>query len=184
MTDAARPERGESGLRRLRRWLGNLRRGVPPEIIRRAGPGFYCGHASWFRPDESIEIGPNVYIGHHAHIASPCVIGPDVMLASYVSLIGGDHRFDQPGVLLRKSGRGTMRPIIIEGDAWVGHGAILLGGTYIGRGAIIAAGSLVRDVVPPCEIWGGVPARRLKSRFATAEETEQHLAFLRARYGG
>ncbi|MBK8004896.1 MAG: acyltransferase [Gemmatimonadetes bacterium] len=155
---------------------------MPLGILRRAGPGFYCGHAAWFRPGEAITIGPHVYIGHHAHIAAPCEIGPDVMLASYVALIGGDHRFDQPGVLMRASGRSELRPVIIEGDAWIGHGVTLLGGARVGRGAIVAAGSVVTGSVPACEIWGGIPARRLKTRFPTPEETEQHLAFLRSRY--
>ncbi|MBM4304528.1 MAG: maltose acetyltransferase [Deltaproteobacteria bacterium] len=34
----------------------------------------------------------------------------------------------------------------------------------IGQGAIIAAGSVVNKSVPPFEVWGGVPAQKLKDR--------------------
>ncbi|MBK9065316.1 MAG: acyltransferase [Gemmatimonadetes bacterium] len=183
-TPAARAPRATPGWRRLRTWLGNLWRGVPLAVLRRAGPGLYVGPFPWFRPGEDIRLGRNVYIGSHLHLSAPCEIRDDVLLASYVSLVGGDHRFDQPGVLLRESGRGTMQRIVVAEDAWVGHGAILLGGVTIGRGAIVAAGSVVTSDVPPCEIWGGVPARRLKSRFDSADATARHLEFLRGRHGG
>lgn len=123
-------------------------------------------------------------MGNHVHIASPCEIRDDVMLASYVALIGGDHKFDVPGVLLRAGGREALHPIVIEEDAWIGHGALLLGGVRIGRGAIVAAGSVVTTDVPACMIWAGVPAKTLKPRFRSSEDTARHLAFLAERYGG
>ncbi len=51
----------------------------------------------------------------------------------------------------------------LDDNVWVGALCVLLPGTRIGSGSVIAAGSLVRGVVPPREIWGGWPARRLKS---------------------
>jgi acetyltransferase-like isoleucine patch superfamily enzyme len=156
---------------------------VPLEVIRAAGSGFYCGPGGFFRPHEAIRIGRNVFIGSCAHIAAPCDIRDDVMLASYVAVVGGDHRFDEVGVLLRLGGRGNMPLVVIEEDAWVGHGAILLAGTRIGRGAIVAAGSVVTSEVPPCEIWGGIPARCLKPRFAAESDMQRHLAYLVTRYG-
>lgn len=171
----------------LRRWRTRLAcrwHGVPASVLQQAGSGFYCGCQAFFRPNESIRIGANVFMGNHVHIASPCEIRDDVMLASYVALVGGDHKFDVPGILLRSAGRETLRPIVIEEDAWIGHGAVLLGGVRIGRGAIVAAGSVVTTDVPPCMIWGGVPARLLKPRFSTPDGVTRHLAFLAERYGG
>ena len=40
-----------------------------------------------------------------------------------------------------------------------------LDGAVVGNGAIVAAGAVVlqRTQIPPYEIWGGIPARRLKA---------------------
>lgn len=53
-------------------------------------------------------------------------------------------------------------------DTWIGHGAIVLPGRRIGTGAVVGAGSVVTRDVPPYEIWGGNPARRIRSRFDPA----------------
>ena len=51
-------------------------------------------------------------------------------------------------------------------DVWVGHGAVILPGVSIGNGAVIGANAVVTHNVDPYEIMAGVPARRLKRRFA------------------
>jgi len=159
-----------------------LANGVPWNVVRNAGTGFRCGPGSHFRPRERILIGRNVFIGRFAHIAAPCIIKDDVMLASFVSFIGGDHRYDVTGLLLSKSGRGSMEPIVVEEEAWIGHGSIVLAGVTIGRGAIVAAGSVVTKNVEPCTIWGSPPARFVKQRFPDSADKARHLQFLDERY--
>lgn len=158
-------------------------RGVPIEVLRRTGPRFTCGPGAFFRPGEDIQIGANVFFGRNIHISAPCIIKSDVLLASYVALVGGDHSFDRPGKLINQQGRGDIKPIIIEEDAWVGHGSIILTGVRIGRGAIIAGGSVITKDIPPCTIWGSPPGRYIRDRFPSAEEQQQHLSFLEERYG-
>ena len=34
----------------------------------------------------------------------------------------------------------------------------------IGNGAVVAAGAVVTKDIPPYEVWGGVPARKIKDR--------------------
>ena len=53
-----------------------------------------------------------------------------------------------------------------------------MSGVTIGRGSIVAAGAVVTKSIPPCEIWGGNPAAKLKDRFADPARKEAHLAFL------
>jgi len=157
-------------------------KGVPLTLVKSAGTNFYCGKRAHFRRGERIEIGNNVFMGNSVHIACPCIIRDDVMIASYVSIVGGDHRFDQPAVLMNSSGRSNPKTIIIEEDVWIGHGSIIMNGVTIGRGAIVAAGSVVTKSIPPCTIWGSNPAKFLRDRFKNDSEKELHLNFLNDKY--
>ena len=66
----------------------------------------------------------------------------------------------------------------VEDDVWIGAAAIIMSGVKIGKGSIVAAGSVVTKDIPPCEIWGGNPARFIRNRFSDESNTREHLAFL------
>jgi carbonic anhydrase/acetyltransferase-like protein (isoleucine patch superfamily) len=53
----------------------------------------------------------------------------------------------------------------IEDEALIGMGATLMQGSKVERGSMVAAGAVVAPgtVVPASEIWGGNPARHLRS---------------------
>lgn len=53
----------------------------------------------------------------------------------------------------------------IGNDVWIGARAVILGGVTIGDGAIVAAGSVVTKDVGAFDIVGGIPAKRIRSRF-------------------
>lgn len=53
-------------------------------------------------------------------------------------------------------------PVIIEDYVFVGARCIIGKGVRIGEKSIIAAGSVVVKDVPPCQLWGGNPARFIK----------------------
>lgn len=55
--------------------------------------------------------------------------------------------------------------IVIENDVWIGYEAIIMAGVHIGNGAIIGTRAVVTKDVPPYAIVGGVPARKIRSRF-------------------
>ena len=48
----------------------------------------------------------------------------------------------------------------------------ILSGIIIGDGAIIACGAVVTKNIPPYEIWGGVPAKKIKNRFDPTLQTK------------
>jgi len=56
--------------------------------------------------------------------------------------------------------------ILIKNDVWIGADVKILEGVTIGNGAIVAAGSIVVKDVPDFEIWGGVPAKKIRDRFS------------------
>lgn len=53
-----------------------------------------------------------------------------------------------------------------------------MAGCTIGDGAIVAAGAVVTKDVPPFEIHGGVPAKKIDDRFRTEEEINLHRKML------
>lgn len=143
----------------------------------RAGYDFNCGPDTFIKPG-CVSIGDYCYIGRNCYLDSQITMGNFVMLASYVAIVGGDHRYDLPGMPIIFSGRDVNRPVIIGDDAWVGHGALIMHGVEIGEGAIIAAGSLVTKDVPPYTIVAGRPATVLRDRFADSETRERHAEVL------
>jgi phosphonate metabolism protein (transferase hexapeptide repeat family) len=57
--------------------------------------------------------------------------------------------------------------VTIGHDVWIGHGAVILPGVEVGTGAVVGAGAVVSKPVAPYDIVAGVPARKLRARFAS-----------------
>lgn len=126
--------------------------------------GFYCGKGCFLSRKNAISIGDNFYMGNNCHIAADCEIGNDVLFASFVSIVGGDHRIDDIDCIIRLSGRDTFRRVVIEDNVWIGHGSIIMQGVTIRSGAVVAAGSVVTKDVGQNSIVGGNPARLIRMR--------------------
>ena len=52
--------------------------------------------------------------------------------------------------------------VVINDDAWIRVGAIILPGVTVGKGAIVAAGAVVTKDVPDFTVVGGVPAKFIR----------------------
>ncbi|MBK7046992.1 MAG: acyltransferase [bacterium] len=114
----------------------------------------------------NVVIGKFVYVGEDLLITElletrePMVhIGDRVAIAQRVTLITASdpnwsRLYDHVSIV-----RG---PVIIEEDAWIGAGVIILPNVTIGRGAIVAAGAVVTTSVPDLTVVGGVPAKFIK----------------------
>jgi virginiamycin A acetyltransferase len=55
---------------------------------------------------------------------------------------------------------------LIGNDVWIGSHSVVLRNLEVGHGAVIGAGSVVTRDVMPYEIVAGVPAKRIRFRFA------------------
>jgi acetyltransferase-like isoleucine patch superfamily enzyme len=86
-----------------------------------------------------------------SHIASGCA------LYSY------DHGI-LPNMLIGKQPLQSKGRILIDDDAWLGFGVIVLSGVRIGKGAVVGAGSVVTRDIPDGAIAVGSPARVIKMR--------------------
>lgn len=102
---------------------------------------------------DSIRIGQRVVVSYNATIADSDFHPRDPELRKQDAMANApqgnrDHR---PTV--------EAKPVVIEDDAWIGIGAIILKGVRIGRGARIGAGAVVTKDVPPGAVVIGNPAR-------------------------
>lgn len=135
--------------------------------IDKIGKGFVTGFGIKKSKKNHVIIGNNVYIGHRVYLACDLDIGNDVLIASNVAFVGGDHRFNIKGKKIKESGRDIFVKIVIENDVWIGHGAIILKNLKIGKGSIIGAGSVLTKDVEPYSIYAGNPAKFIRKRFST-----------------
>lgn len=154
-------------IKKIRRLaLGTLRLARLRLVNRRfrAGSNFFCAAGCRTCPGRTITIGDNFYMGYYCHLMANAVIGDDVLFASEVALVGGDHRFDNISVPMRASGLDELKTVHIADNVWIGHRAIIMHGISIGTGAVVAAGSVVTKDVPPNAIVAGNPAKLVRYR--------------------
>jgi acetyltransferase-like isoleucine patch superfamily enzyme len=119
-----------------------------------------------YRPGPAMRFGDGVFIGRGCefNIRRGLVVGANGLIASGCRFIDHDHGFADRTVPMNRQADGAELPIEIGEDVWIGANAVVLKGVTIGRGAIIAAGSVLTRSVGAHEIWGGVPARKLRDR--------------------
>jgi acetyltransferase-like isoleucine patch superfamily enzyme len=90
-------------------------------------------------------------------------IGENSGVGQHNVLVAANHQL-RPGELHLASPWDEERTgVDIGRNVWVAAGCILLPGCVIGDNSVIAAGSVVRGTVPSGEVWGGVPARKIKT---------------------
>ncbi|WHI52436.1 CatB-related O-acetyltransferase [Microbulbifer sp. MLAF003] len=148
-------------------------------LLKRKFYGLKHVHSTFFMAGKG-RVSRDFVAAEYSFISDGCRICPKVSIGRYtmfgpnVTITGGDHRFDIPGTPMIFSGRPKPKQTIIEDDVWVGYGSVIMSGVRVGRGAIIAANSVVTKDVPPYEIYGGVPAKKIKDRFSSVEDINIH----------
>lgn len=87
-----------------------------------------------------IEIGDDVFTGHHVYITD------------------ANHGYDDPMLPIGHQ-FAPSRPVRIGAGSWLGHGAIILPGVTIGAHVVVGAGSVVTSDLPDSSVAVGNPAR-------------------------
>jgi acetyltransferase-like isoleucine patch superfamily enzyme len=110
-------------------------------------------------------IGKDVYIADDLIIVEELAdrgnltIGDRVSIAPRVTLVTSSHPNHSRTRAFAPVSQG---PIVIEDDAWLGAGCVILPGVRIGRGAVVGANSVVAADVPPLHVVAGQPARMVR----------------------
>jgi acetyltransferase-like isoleucine patch superfamily enzyme len=132
------------------------------------GDWCFIGGGSRIWSAESIVIGNRVLISHNVNIFDSLThpIDPVRRHQHYREILttGHPHAIDLGEI-----------PVVIEDDAWIGAGAMVLRGTRIGARSIVGAGSVVTRTVPSDVIVAGNPAHLVRpitetDRNAVAED--------------
>jgi acetyltransferase-like isoleucine patch superfamily enzyme len=124
----------------------------------------YFKHDGIYTSGKSIIIGNNCFIGAGTefNIKQQVTIADNCLIASGCKFV--DHNHGTKKGELMNGQLCPMAPIVVEEDVWIGANAVILMGVVIGKGAIVAAGAVVNKSIPPCEIWGGIPAKKIGER--------------------
>jgi acetyltransferase-like isoleucine patch superfamily enzyme len=119
-------------------------------------------------------VGKNgcLLIGDNVGITSTVIVCQNhISIGNNVKIGGGslifDTNFHSTDSLVRATKDDLQNvitsPVHIEENAFIGTRCIICKGVTIGANAIIAAGSVVVKSVPCNEVWGGNPAKFLKT---------------------
>ena len=122
------------------------------------------GRDAIIQPPFHCSYGRNIYIGEHVFLNAMCAIldanevriGQHVMIGPNVQIYTSAHDLKAEA---RIQGWEVAKPIVIEDNAWLGGGAILLPGVRVGRNAVVGAGAVVTRDVPADTVVAGNPAR-------------------------
>lgn len=132
----------------------------------------------------SVIVGADTHIQPHCQLSaykSPIQIGCRVLIAPNCAFYPYDHSIT-PFELIRKQPLKTKGGIIIDDDAWLGFGVIVLDGVRIGKGAVVGAGAVVTHDVPNGAIAVGVPARVVKMRSDLANKISENRDEAKVKY--
>ncbi|MCS5422121.1 MULTISPECIES: acyltransferase [Psychrilyobacter] len=121
------------------------------------------GRQNWGTEPWMITLGNNVYITNNVSFLTHD--GGTLILRQYV-----------PDLELSS-------PIAVGDDVYIGINSVILPGVSIGNNVIVAAGSVVTRDIPDNSVYGGVPAKFIKTvdeYFEKAKKNSLHLGHLSA----
>lgn len=126
---------------------------VGQSIIR---PPFHCEFG------KTISIGSDTFINMNVVMldGAPITIGNNVLIGPSVQLYTASHSLDH---LSRRKWETYCLPITIEDDVWIGGNSVINQGVTIGARSVIAANSVVNSDVPPDCLYGGTPAKLIRT---------------------
>lgn len=127
-------------------------------------------HMIYFKYDGIWSKGPSIVIEDEVFIGFGCEfnINYGIKISKHSNIASGckfiDHNHGTKTGLLIGPQPSIKGKIVIGKDVWLGCNVVVLKGVTIGDGAVVAAGAVVNTSIPSNEIWGGIPAKFIKTR--------------------
>lgn len=114
-------------------------------------------------PGSILNIGKNVAFSNNVSIVATeeIIIGDNSLIGDFCLIMDSDFHEIDP--ILRRSGTGIRKPVVIGRNVWLGSRVVVQKGVTIGENCVIAAQSVVARDIPPNSIAGGNPAKVLRS---------------------
>ncbi|MFM8266479.1 MAG: acyltransferase [Ilumatobacteraceae bacterium] len=129
---------------------------IGPDVTLSAGmvPGQEC------LSDPVVRIGDRCLIGKGSGIVGhfSIEIGDDVWTGHHVYITDQNHGYEDVDRPISMQSQ-PERPVSIGAGSWIGHGAVVLPGAQIGRHVVIGANSVVTGEIPDRSVAVGAPAR-------------------------
>lgn len=114
----------------------------------------------------TLSIGARTYVGEYNNLRASkggdVLIGEDCLIAQFCTVVGANH--DLRRDVLTSQVPAIGKGVRIGNAVWLGAGVAVMPGVTIGDGAVIGANAVVTKDVPPFEIHGGIPARKIGER--------------------
>lgn len=121
-------------------------------------------HHTTIKSTGNLVIGKNFSINPYSRVIcfDEIIIGENVLIAQFVSILDHDHSTDFKNGDLDYRGEYLTSKITIGNNVWIGDKATVLRGVHIGDNVVIAANSVVNKDIPDNCIVGGVPCKVIK----------------------
>ena len=115
----------------------------------------WCG----FRIGTDVYIADGLLIVEELADRDNLVIGDRVSIAPRVTIVTASHPNNSR---IRSFAPVSTGRVVIDDDAWIGAGAVIMPGVHVGRGAVVGALSVVTRDVEPLDVVAGQPARSVR----------------------
>lgn len=119
------------------------------------------------------EENAQIVIGNGVGISNSCIWAKSSVTIEDDVKIGGDCKIydtDFHSITYNNRIKGHLydpdiktKPIIIHEGVFIGAHSIILKGVSIGKHSVVGAGSVVTKSIPDYQVWGGNPAKYIKT---------------------
>lgn len=111
-----------------------------------------------------IKIGNNVGISNSSLFARGCIeIEDDVWIGANCKIYDNDFHSVYYEERMNGNVGIKVKKVTIKKGAFIGAHCIVLKGVTIGEKSVVGAGSVVTKSIPNGEVWGGNPAKYIRS---------------------